>query len=242
MKKVPDRQTFLYDSQATAMAIEIQSNLEGLTGYDYSSWRDLTITINIILEVIGIVAFVILFWKVYKLQTLVLLLIPPTETANFSVPKTLIHSTFKKTKLDTSIKTVPSQTFDFHVDTYVPHQFLQIVVLLIISALLICIIVKMIQKRRNCQSHWTTSLYFNIVGQTDMLTIKGQILPDDLINYTFFSSSPIQDLQIVGWIFPQLKFCWNIEIRHEFLSNPVEFKNIVSMNWIQAIKVRKILT
>ena len=235
----------LFESDLHALKYDILANSQNPDTFDFKSWKDILLIVTTIVQILCFTMIIVLFWKLYKLNALILLNgINPVNSLNVSIPTRLIHDKFRSTKSTTLLPTTtakPIPLFDIHFDFENSTKMFQILLFLIITILFMLVVYKLYTKSKFRTIHWTTTLFFNFSSESTIISLQGQTLPDHVDTFTFSSEHAISSVQLVGCLFPTLLLNWDFQIKHAFMTENIPFQKYIRLNWYQAFQLRTIL-
>ena len=235
----------LFDTQINALTHSISASFPTRDDFDINSWKDWFI---LIISIFIIILFIItgcLFRKLHLISTLSIaspLVIPTTEALQprFTL-NPLIHPKLLVTQPLTPIINSTLPAFDFQIDIIIQSKFFQTFLLLTILAILVAIAIKLYRPKQYKICEWKTVVAFNIASPTSMITLTTPPLPDDISQYRFYGDNSVREIHIMWGACPKIKIDWHVTIQHTWTVKPVPWEWVISVNWNQALHIKRII-
>ena len=193
LSKQLERDQTLFDSQITALNHQIMTSLDNIYTFDYTNWKDWMLTISTGILVILIIVSIVLFRKIYMLNSAMAVAALPVANAikaSFTLSP-LIHPKLL-TSVPSSISENTPSVFDFQIDIFVQSKLFQTVLLIIIVIILIFIAIRTYTPKSYVNFERKTITAFNIANAFNMVTLKLPPLPDDTTAFKFEGENDIK--------------------------------------------------
>ena len=218
------------------------TSLNNIYTFDYTNWKDWMLTISTGILGISIISTIVLFRKIYTLNSAIAVAALPVIDAikaSFTLSP-LIHPKLL-TSVPLSISENTPSVFDFQIDIFVQSKLFQTVLLMIIVIILIFIAIRTYTPKSYVNFERKTIMAFNIANAFNMVTLKLPPLPDDITAFKFEGENDIKNIRLIWGIRPKLSMEWDITIRYQWSPKPIEFKALIPLSWRQAFKLKNII-